>query len=293
MVGLPCIAAFMPIFGLDFHKELPPLPPVPIPHVVVWFIYGIGAESTSRIEMSVRTPIGAIACRGHDAGPLVGHIPIPPISCAFLPVVLAGSGSKCEFGAGSVKIGSSGYPVAVGLFFAIGPQLHCNDLPIPGLNPTCPGFTGFNLSILNLTVKAGFSLADLIASMAASLYDIAVTAGLAFLGGKIGDAIGNIVGGLILKCIPVGFIQLAFAIIAPDVLSAYIGQLANFAIGGPLGWAPDAALYANVTTEPTPENHVWGGHYLPNGDDTYDAARGATERAQKTSAQVYNELFGP
>jgi hypothetical protein len=29
MVGLPCISDFMPIFGLDFHKELPPLPPVP------------------------------------------------------------------------------------------------------------------------------------------------------------------------------------------------------------------------------------------------------------------------
>jgi hypothetical protein len=290
MVGLPCIAAFMPIFGCDFHKELPPLPPVPVPHAVVWFIYGIGSAATARIEMSVRTPVGAIACRGHDAGPFVGHIPIPVTSAAMLPIVLAGSGSKCEFGAGSVKVGSNGYPAAVGLLFVIGPQLHCNDLPIPGLNPTCPGFTGFNLSILNLTVRAGFGLGDFIASMAAAYYDMLVTAAISFVAGKIGDKISNVVGGMIMKCLPVGFAQIAFAIIAPNVLPSYIGQFVGWAMGTPLGWSPSWSLYSKLTTEP--KDGGWG-TFVPTGDDTYDAARRTTVRAQNTSAQVYNELFGP
>lgn len=290
MVGLPCIAAFMPIFGCDFHKELPPLPAVPVPHVVVWFIYGIGSPATSRVEMTVRSPIGALAGRGHDAGPFVGHIPIPPTSCAMLPIVLAGSGSKCEFGAGSVKLGSNGYPAAVGLLFAIGPQLHCNDLPIPGLNPTCPGFTGFDLSILNLTVRAGFGLADFIGSMAGAYYDILATAAIAFVAGKIGDGIGKVVGGLVMECLPVGFAQLAFAIIAPDILSSYLGQFVGWAIGSPLGWSPSWSLYSKLTTEK--KDGGWG-KYVPTGDDAYDAARNTTTRAEKASAQVFDELFGP
>jgi hypothetical protein len=289
MVGLPCIAAFMPIVGCDFHKELPPLPVAPVPHVVLWFIYGIGNPNTSRVEMSVRTPIGAMACRGHDAGPFVGHIPIPPISAVMLPAVLAGSGSKCEFGAGSVKVGSHGYPAAVGLLFVIGPQLHCNDLPIPGLNPTCPCFTGFTISILNLTVRAGFSLADFVASMAAAYYDIIVTAAIAFVAGKIGDVVGKTVGGLVLASLPVGFAQLVFAIVAPDIISTYMGTLVGWAIGTPLGWSPSWSLYSKVTTEK--KDGGWG-KIVPTGDDTFDAVHSGTEHAEKVTSQVFNELFG-
>ncbi len=290
MVGLPCVAAFMPIFGCDFHKELPPFPPVPVPHVVVWFIYGIGSQNTSRIEMSVRTPIGAIACRGHDAGPFVGHIPIPPTSCAFLPLVLIGSGNKCEFGAGSVKIGSAGYPAAVGLLFAIGPQLDCNDLPIPGLNPTCPGFTSFNLSILNLTVRAGFGLADFIASMAASYYDSLVTAGIAFASGWLGGKLADSIGGLVLKCLPIGFAQLVFAILGPEIISAVLGTGVGLLAGGPMGWAPSWSAYSKLTTEK--KDGGWH-NVLPTGDNTYDTARGITQSAENVTAQVFQELFGP
>lgn len=257
---------------------------------MVWFIYGIGSPATSRVEMSVRTPVGAIACRGHDAGPFIGHIPIPVASCALLPIVLAGSGSKCEFGAGSVKVGASKYPAAVGLFFAIGPQLHCNDLPVPGLNPTCPGFTGFSLTILNFTVRAGFGLADFIASMAAAYYDILVTAAISFVAGKIGQGISNVVGAMVLECLPVGFAQLAFAIIAPEVLSSYFGQFVGWGIGTPLGWSPSWSLYSKLTTEK--KDGGWG-KYVPTGDDAYDSARGATEGAQKVAKQVVDEMFGP
>lgn len=290
MVGLPCVASFMPIFGCDFHKELPPFPPVPVPHVVVWFIYGIGSPATSRIEMSVRTPIGAMACRGHDAAPFVGHIPIPPTSCAFLPLVLIGSGNKCEFGAGTVKVGSGGYPAAVGLLFAIGPQLDCNDLPIPGLNPTCPGFTSFSLSILNLTVRAGFGLADFLASMAAAFYDIVVTAGIAFVSGWVGGKLASAIGGLVLKCLPVGFAQLVFAILGPEILSAVDGTGVALVMGGSLGWVPSWFLYSKLTTEK--KDGGWG-KVLPTGDDTFDAVHGTTQHAQRVTAQVVEELFGP
>jgi len=40
---------------LTSTKELPPLPVAAVPHVVLWFIYGIRqAPNTSRVEMSVR-----------------------------------------------------------------------------------------------------------------------------------------------------------------------------------------------------------------------------------------------
>jgi hypothetical protein len=202
---------------------------------------------------------------------------------------VAGSGSKCEFGAGSVKVGSHGYPAAVGLLFAIGPQLHCNDLPIPGLNPTCPGFTGFTISLLNLTVRAGFGLADLVASMAAAYYDIFVTAAIAFVAGKIGDEIGKTIGGLVLSSLPVGYMQLAFAVVGPNILPTYLGTMVGWAIGTPLGWSPDWSLYSKLTNEK--KDGGWG-RIVPTGDDTFNAARSATEHAENVSSQVFNELFG-
>ena len=269
MVGLPCIAAFVPIFGADLHEEIPPLPPVPVPHLVLWFIYGIGSPNTSRVDMSVRTPIGAIACRGHDAGPWIPHLPIPVTSMLLLPAVMAGSSSKCEFGAGSVKVGKAGYPAAVGLLYVLGPQLHCNPAPC---------FTGWAVSIINMTVRAGFGFADFVGSMVAAMYDVIVGYAVSAITGAAGDYIA----GLVLKSLPVGLLQVLFEVFGKDLVKAYAGLGVGELLGGPMGWSPSWSAYSLATK--------FG--LLPTADDRYNTARDLTERAEKLSSQVFDELFG-
>lgn len=261
-VALPCIAEYMPIIGLDFHKEIPPLPPAPIPHLVLFLIRGIRAANTSRAEPTVTSPIGPLVGRNHDAAPLVIHIPMPLASILLLPVVMAGTSSKCEFGAGSVKLGKNGYPTAVGLLWVVGPQLHCNEV--------CPLPTGVTLSGLNFSVRAGFGLADLVGSLAGMLHDIAVGWAIAKLNGLLAKLLTSVVGRGVMALLPVGPAQLMFAIAGPAFLEAYIGAGTALVLGGPMGWAPSRSIYSRATTPRSQGG--WG--LIPGGDDAYNWGRG-------------------
>jgi hypothetical protein len=260
-VGLPCIAAYMPIIGLDVHNEIPPLPPVLTPHLTVWFIQGINAANTSRVVPTVKSPIGPLVGRNHDAAPFVIHISFG--GWLLWPVVMAMTSSKCEWGVGSVQIGSSKYPTAIGLLFVLGPQLHCQDFPVP------PWFTGHALSILNLTVRAGFTLADFVGSLLGALHDIAVGYLINFINGKLAKGATALVGGLIMRVLPVGAAQIAFALVGPFFLEAYLGVGTGLALGGPLGWSPSWSVYSRLTA---PRDQ--GGLGLPTGDNAFNWGRG-------------------
>jgi hypothetical protein len=262
-VALPCIAEYMPILGLDIHMEIPPFPtPAPIPHLVLFLIRGFRSQNTSRAVLSVISPIGPLVGRNHDAAPLVAHIPIPLPSILLLPVVMAGTSSKCEFGAGSVKLGKSGYPAAIGLLFVVGPQLHCNEV--------CPLPTGVVISGLNFSVRAGFGWADLLGSLAGMLYDIAVGWAIAKLNGLLAKGLTSVIGRGVMALLPAGFAQIAFAIVGPPFLEAYVGIGTGFALGGPMGWAPSWSLYSRATTPKSAGG--WG--LIPAGDDAYNWGRG-------------------
>src|ERR1700749_802553 len=111
MAGFPVLTTTQIIVGVDFHKAVPPPPPVgPLmtPHVVMWgsglsqkmnFLWSVASTSkASSPESGCLKPVavghGHACGRTHDAGPHPGHI-WPNI---FLPLIMLGSGSKAEFG---------------------------------------------------------------------------------------------------------------------------------------------------------------------------------------------------
>ena len=207
MAGFPVLTTVQPIVGVDFHKSLPPVPPVMVPHIVVWgsglsqktgFMWAISATSRASSPESGCAKPTVVGCghgcgRTHDAGPHPGHI----WPNAFLPIILLGSSSKAEFGSGTVKIavspqGGGSLDMAINVAYILNLNLDCQDFPLPPL-PTGLSFT------IHYNVKAGFSLMDFLRGLIQMAMDMVLTwlvgfacAGLtAGLSGLIGKIMGK------------------------------------------------------------------------------------------------------
>jgi hypothetical protein len=208
-VGMKCLNTIQPIFGVDMHRAIPPPLPTPpfAPHVVVWgegwsqkmsFQWAIANSKAASRESGCAKPVavcyGYGIGRAHDAGPHPGHI-WPNL---LLPLILLGSGSKSQFASGTVKLPTGNMAIAV--LFAVNLNLDCQDFPIPPLP------TGTVIAAL-CTVKAGFTLGDLLGGLFSMLVDMAIswisglivaglTSAIAAVGrGLLGGALARLFGG--------------------------------------------------------------------------------------------------
>ncbi len=296
-IGMPLVATSMSILGVDVHAEKPPGVPLDTPHLVVWYVGGLGLPETSRAAASVQSPMGSIVGRAHDAAPCIPHIPVPPWSCLLAPKVYAAASSRSNFGVGSVRAGcgpmggpASEYPVAVAaLLGVVGNQLHCNE-PMAGL-------TGLSLVGFNSPVQAGFTIADLIASVASIQHDILLQAIIDYVLGKLSEKVAGWLSGPLADLVALGvaaailgLIGLIFGpeteVAAPelakilepfiepiveagmkDVGAPYLSAaLGAFVVGSPMGWCGSWTFYSKA---------VEAG--FPNGDDAFELVRGLWE----------------
>ncbi|HEX2660031.1 MAG TPA: hypothetical protein VHU40_17225 [Polyangia bacterium] len=186
MPGFPVMTTVQPIIGVDMHKAIPPPPPAPppmVPHVVVWgsglsqkmnFLWSVAATSkASSLESLCVKPtvvgFGHGCGRTHDAGPHPAHI-WPNV---LLPLIMLGSGSKAEFGSGTVKLavspqGGGSADFAINVAYVMNMNLDCQDFPVPPLP------TGFCFTI-HYNVLAGFTLSDFLRGLVQMLFDMALT----------------------------------------------------------------------------------------------------------------------
>jgi hypothetical protein len=184
-VGMPILNTMQPIIGVDIHNSLPPVPPAPAPHVVVWMLGLSGwmnlilwqsaskATTKKNEELPVERPVLAFSehscARAHDAGPHLGHF----AANALLAVIWAGASSKCEFGSGTVRTPAD--PMGVNMMFVANLQLDCAD---PIAMPTSVAIT------IDYTIKAGFTWMDLLNGVVHMVVDLIIDALIGvFLGG--------------------------------------------------------------------------------------------------------------
>jgi hypothetical protein len=261
MSDAPLLAEGMVIVGLDVHNAYPPMPPAAVPHFVSWALGGIRSPRTSRAALptvppnhsSVMTPGGAVVARGHDAGPLIPHVPMAggPL---LVPAVMATSSSKCEFGVGSVKVAAG--PVAVGVRKSVGLQLHCqNEWPLP---------TGIVVCVVNSSVVADFREVDAMASLYAMVLDSAVQYVVNQLTGAIASGLESLALDLLL---PLGFEAVALiALCGGPLIHSLLSMAIGDVLGGPTGWAPSWSLYTKATDS---SENPWHKQFFPSGDDCF------------------------
>lgn len=177
MTGMLAFTTMQPIMGVDMHTSLPPIPPVILPHVVVWgtglsLSMGLPLAQSASKAMSpdhlqlglkpIAVGLGHACGRGHDAGPHLGHI----AGNTLLAIIWLGAASKAEFGSGTVMV--QGLPMAVNFMMYANLQLHCHD-PIP--MPSGLTFaTGSNMVYVN------FTWLDLLAGFVHMLIDVIISA---------------------------------------------------------------------------------------------------------------------
>ena len=135
---MPISASADLTWGLHFHtfwgvppEFVPPAPDRPIPSIEIpatqaWT--GVGTGSAAFTDSVVASPTGEYICQdGHDQGPLLLHVTIPPKN-VYLPLAILFSSREMIFSAGTVQF--DGKPVA--LSSGVGPvsftpMLTCGD----------------------------------------------------------------------------------------------------------------------------------------------------------------------
>ena len=191
-VGLPVLGFYMPFQGVDPHTIILPGPP-PVPVVLPEGVGGLLATITpgKRNAVKVATPCGDAIGRGHDVGPppVSVMLHIPPIVDPLYPLVIASSSSKSQFGVSSVKLGTHNgvFPIAVSILGpAGGLQQDCGDIG-PMVSFQCG--LAMVVTAFNNSVQAGFTLADLVGSIAQIVADNLFAMALSFAFGLVGKEV--------------------------------------------------------------------------------------------------------
>jgi hypothetical protein len=213
------------MLGLDFHDALIPPDPKPIPfmpHSVFAPLegyFGVGSVKKAAKTSAEYVPM---LQRGTDIGQGIPHIGLN----ALLPFVIAGSGSKSYFGAGTVKL--EGTATAVAVLHDANINLNCGGSTGP---PTPTGYV-----FAPCTVRAGMTFGDLLAGILQMVVEAAVQWGIGFALGKVLD---NVLAPVI-KAIGPWFGAL---------LSNTVGTLIGWAIGTPLGYSFGGGLLGPVYSQ--------------------------------------------
>jgi hypothetical protein len=192
-VPMPLLNTVQPFAGVDVHTSLPPIPPAPAPHVVVW---GLGlsgwmslplwqtaskSNSTDHPKIAAKgVPVAAgpgHPCgRGHDAGPHLGHF----AANTLLAIIWLGASSKAEFASGTV--GTPQGPIAVNMMWAVNLQLDCGD----------PVSTPSSIAIaIDYTNYAGFTWTDFFNGLVHLLVDFIIDALLSAALGMVSTLLGG------------------------------------------------------------------------------------------------------
>ena len=221
------------VAGCDFHKNLPPVPPAPAPHVVV-AIMGMADSTTQKISTTVKANWGYALGRQHDLGRGPYHFAVN----ALLPIVCLGAGNKAEFGCATVIVGNCGadnssarMAAAAIPFVGLNPQLDCDE-PFP--MPTSICIASFN------TVHVGMTGADILAGLLAGAVDSLLT----WFVGKIAGGIANAILGSVLGLLGPEALLLGWALGADEVLKLPISWL----IGTPLGYSYQHGVFGLGST---------------------------------------------
>lgn len=232
MPGVACNAlnSFQLVAGCDLHKTLPPPPPLPTPHVVVYCM-GLAMPNTSKEAPTVKAGWGSALGRQHDLGIGLYHF----AANALLPLVCAGAGNKAEFGVATVSLPTGRMAVALVPMVGINMQLDCDD-PAPMPTSTC-------VASLN-TVYAGFTLGDCLGGFAVMFIDSLWVFIVGEITGAIVAGAGAVIAGVLAE-ISGGAALLAAGLIAAanPTLMAYVAGIPQlilgYMIGTPLGYSFD------------------------------------------------------
>ncbi len=210
------------VAGCDFHKNLPPVPPAPAPHVVVAMM-GMADSTTQKISTTVKANWGYALGRQHDLGRGPYHFAVN----ALLPIVCLGAGNKAEFGCATVIIGNCGadnsaarMAAAAIPFAGLNPQLDCDE-PFP--LPTSVCVASFN------TVHVGLTGMDILGGLLAGAVDSLIT----WVVGKVAGGLTDFVLGGVLGLLGPEALLLGWLLGADEIVKLPISWL----IGTPLGYS--------------------------------------------------------
>ena len=180
-------------FDFDLHKGIFLIPPLPTPGWAVHFgmgflssAYKSGTNKNNFDKILVDNQV--IVSRNHcPEKRILPHwnlfLFFPWQPNIYIPFLILGSKSKCQFAAMSVE-GPDG-PIAVSLFKTLGINIACND---PVSLPT-------SFVINTGTVEIGFTMGDLLSGLLNYLFDLLIEAIFDFIWdktlGKLTSMVGN------------------------------------------------------------------------------------------------------
>jgi hypothetical protein len=182
---------FHPMTGMDFHFDLIPPSPAPIP--TPFEPHMVGALLNWSLPASMADKVlamyGRVMQRGTDIQMGIPHIPCGP-GIVMSPAETLFSGSKSYFGPASVQGG--GKPIAVALLVLVNLNLNCGTIPTPTGQVTAPN-----------TVVAGMTLGDFLGGLFAMAFDCVLQTCINIILSPLGGIGGGIVGMFIGS--PLGF----------------------------------------------------------------------------------------
>jgi hypothetical protein len=265
------------MFGVDFHNGLMPAAPAPVPIEMGMNIVtptplclGPWGALTGKPSPTVMaTPGGIVMQQGTDIGPLIIHVPIP--FNLLLPLVIAGSASKCYFGASTVQSGGpkGTGPVAVAVMKVLNINLNCGTFAsTTGIVPA-PN-----------TVNALFTLGDFISGLVTMFVEAAIQD---FLNWVFGDLLGD------LGAAAIG--EDAMKALGPQIAVNILGSLLGTAAGSPLG-ASGSDYYKQLGLYPPgdPSQPDW---HSPEGAAAGVLSGAAGQQGQKAGDAMNKMLNNP
>ena len=248
-----------PMIGPDIHDNLVPSPvgPVPLPspklpHVAFMLLGGV-TNFTSHFTSTtfVNFTESRVVLQGSDIGPLIPHVPIPPVPNLLLLVIIPGSGSVSEFFAFSVKAkdGADGNvkPIATAIAGFGGLNVNCGS---PCAMPT-------GVVIAPSTVCTGFRLGDFFASLVGMAMDVGLSYGISrmFGSGIATRLMGRIAPGIVAalgRTAPM-LVRYISPKIVGDVVTMVLGMVG---VGSPTGYSSEhgsvvGAFYGDAKSSAT------------------------------------------
>lgn len=220
------------MMGIDPHSFWPPGYPMPsgfAPHGCVTVLNGVGIPGQLSKTTTVDAMYHSIIHQASDIGNLIPHIQ----ANLLLPLVIAFSGSKSQFGVSTVI--AQDKPVGVACAMVVNMNMNCGEpVYVPfGVVPAMP-----------MTCQAGFTVADLVGGLVSMAVDTAISGAMYLLGDEV---LSPITDGLIDRFISKGVansitrsimdrgLKGLAAVTVTELPAALIN---NIVIGTPLGWSP-------------------------------------------------------
>lgn len=179
--------------GIGSHTAVNPPSVVPVitPHISMDTLLGLTIRA--KYSKTVIGPFGfQFVGQGNDSGFVVPHIGIPPNN-VLIPLIIFFGGSKPMFSASTVRIDVEG----------AGTPMACDLIPynFVGINQACNDPCNYpsDIVICPNSVVVGMTLGDLIAGVAATLIDVAISWAASAAGGFIGEHLAKAITSVVMR----------------------------------------------------------------------------------------------